>query len=303
MDNGEDQLDRLCARAENVVALSRDEFQKIPARELQTLIDKLVRMAHRLDLRVEQSRQTERECQTLTRRLTELFDLAPVGYFILNGQGVVTEANFTASHLLGAPRQELINQPFQSLVEPQYHLAFWAYLKEIAETGRVLSTEVEMMRRDNSVFHAQLQTVFISQGSSLTYRVSLADITERKRVEQSLRESEKRFRSVLDNMLEGSVILDFNWRYLYVNDAAVRLTGANREQRIGRTLMEVFPGIEQQDTFVHLKNCMENRTREQYETEFVFPGGRKAWFEVRCEPVPEGIFLLYLDITARKTGG
>lgn len=128
------------------------------------------------------------------------------------------------------------------------------------------------------------------------------DITEHKQAERALIESEKRFRTTLDNMLEACLIIDFSWRYVYANDAAARLGHRAKEERIGRTLMEVFPGIEKQDTFFHLKRCMENRTPEEYETEFTFPEGNKGWFEVRVEPVPEGIFILYLEITARKLG-
>lgn len=104
----------------------------------------------------------------------------------------------------------------------------------------------------------------------------------------------------LDGLLEACIILDFNWSYVYINDAAMKFTGRTKKERIGHTIMEVFPGIEKQDTFVHLKKCMESRTPEQYETEFTFPDGRKAWFEVRCEPINEGIFIFYLEITERK---
>jgi PAS domain S-box-containing protein/putative nucleotidyltransferase with HDIG domain len=106
--------------------------------------------------------------------------------------------------------------------------------------------------------------------------------------------------SILDNLLEGCQVIAFDWRYLYMNKAATEHARKDREELLGRTMMEVYPGIEATEMFAELRQCMEERRASQRENEFSYQDGSKAWFELRIEPVPEGLFVLSLDITARK---
>lgn len=105
---------------------------------------------------------------------------------------------------------------------------------------------------------------------------------------------------VLDNLMEGCQIIGFDWRYLYLNDAAMRHSQESRARLLGHTMMECYPGIETTGMFAVLRRCMEHRLTERLENEFVYSDGATALFELSIQPVPEGIFILSLDITERK---
>lgn len=105
---------------------------------------------------------------------------------------------------------------------------------------------------------------------------------------------------IVDSMLEGVQIHDYNWRYIYVNRALVSYSQYTREELIGYTLMEKYPGIEKSALFNVLDRCMRERVSEQFETEFIFPNGSKADFELSIQPVPEGLFILSINISERK---
>ncbi len=106
----------------------------------------------------------------------------------------------------------------------------------------------------------------------------------------------------MDQLLEGCQIIGPDWRYRYVNDAAARQGRRSKTEFIGRAMEEVYPGIERSPMFAVLRQCMADRTPRQMENEFTFPDGSIGWFDLRFEPVPEGIFILSLDITDRKAG-
>lgn len=107
--------------------------------------------------------------------------------------------------------------------------------------------------------------------------------------------------STLDNLLEGFQIISYDWRYIYVNDAVVKHSKyPDRESLIGYTMMEKYPGIEHTDMFKKLQDCMQHRVSTQLENEFKFPDGSVGWFELRIKPIPEGLFILSIDITQRK---
>lgn len=106
--------------------------------------------------------------------------------------------------------------------------------------------------------------------------------------------------SILDSLLEGFQVIDYNWKYLYVNQTVAVQGQSTTETLIGKTMMECYPGIENTTMFSQLKICMEERVTLQFENEFTYNNKTKNWFELRIEPIPEGIFVLSTNITNRK---
>ncbi|MBM4429829.1 MAG: PAS domain S-box protein [Chloroflexi bacterium] len=115
-----------------------------------------------------------------------------------------------------------------------------------------------------------------------------------------LTRSEERYRRTLDNLLEGCQILSADWRYLYVNDAGARHGKRPKEELLGRTMMEMYPGIEHTAMFVELQRCLAQRTSHRMENEFTFPDGSKGQFDLYIQPVPEGVAVFSWDISERE---
>ncbi|MFM2018023.1 MAG: two-component sensor histidine kinase [Bacteroidota bacterium] len=105
----------------------------------------------------------------------------------------------------------------------------------------------------------------------------------------------------LDDLMEGYQLIDFDWRYIYVNKTVVKHSRCNSAQElIGYTMMEKYPGIENTRLFEILKDCMTERVSTVMENEFTFPDGSTGVFDLRIEPVPQGLFILSVDVTERK---
>ena len=123
---------------------------------------------------------------------------------------------------------------------------------------------------------------------------------QRRPVEHALGEIIERRYSVLDGLLEGCQIIDADWRYVYVNDAAARHGRHTAKELLGHTMLEMYPGVENTHLFAVLQRCITERTRSRFENEFIYPDGTSGWFDLSIEPVPEGLFILSIDITERK---
>jgi PAS domain S-box-containing protein len=126
------------------------------------------------------------------------------------------------------------------------------------------------------------------------------DLSERRRAEEALGRSEERYRTTLGHMLEGCQILDFDWRYLYMNAAAAVQNRRPNAELLGKRMPDMWPGIEATPVFAMFATCMTERRALHQEAEFTFPDGVTGWFDVRVQPVPEGIFVLSIDISERK---
>jgi two-component system, sensor histidine kinase PdtaS len=112
--------------------------------------------------------------------------------------------------------------------------------------------------------------------------------------------SAPRLRRTLDSLLVGFQVIDFDWKYVYVNPAAARHGQSTPRALLGRTMAEAYPGIENTPMFELLRQCMEHRTRHVLENLFTYPDGRSRWFDIRIEPVPEGVCVYSFDIHDRK---
>ena len=125
-------------------------------------------------------------------------------------------------------------------------------------------------------------------------------ITARKQAELALRQSEQRFRTTLDAMLEGCQIIGSDDFYLYVNDSAARYGRKTREELVGRKLGDVYPGIEHTALYQEIRNCLTDRLPRQMQSPFTFANGDVRWFDFSMHPVPEGVFILSIDVTDRR---
>ena len=125
------------------------------------------------------------------------------------------------------------------------------------------------------------------------------DITERKRVEEALREAQAHTESILSSVADSHILLDRQWRYLYVNTAAARAIGRPPEQILGRTLWELYPDIVGTELERQYQRVMDERLPITFDFHYATQD-TDTWWENRFYPAPEGLALFATDITARK---
>jgi PAS domain S-box-containing protein len=175
-------------------------------------------------------------------------------------------------------------------------ITVFSIYKAVVQIGLVQPDKLLFRNLKQNEQQLARQTTTLSQ---LNTRLS-EEIAVRRKVEDALRQQEERYRSTLDNMLEGCQIIGYDWRYLYMNDSAARHGETTRERLVGRTMMEAYPGIENTAMFAQMSRCMAQRTSHRMENQFFYPNGSSRWFELSMQPAPEGLFVLSQDITVRK---
>jgi two-component system cell cycle sensor histidine kinase/response regulator CckA len=105
---------------------------------------------------------------------------------------------------------------------------------------------------------------------------------------------------LLDAVLEGFQVVDRDYRYVHVNEAAARHGRTTPAQLVGKTMMECYPGIETTEVFALIRSAIEDRAPHLLDNAFTFADGSVGHFELRIQPVPAGACVLSIDVTARK---
>lgn len=110
----------------------------------------------------------------------------------------------------------------------------------------------------------------------------------------------ERVRVSLDHLREGVQIIDRQWRYVYVNEAAALHGQRPAQQLIGRSMIECYPGIDQTEMYRALQRVMQRRLPERMRNAFTYPTGDCRWFDLLINPVPDGVCVLSLDVTEQR---
>ena len=220
-------------RARKKVTGSGDSLAGMSPLEMKKIIHELHVHQVELETQNEQLRQAQLEITEARTKYADLYDFAPVGYFTLDRKGHIIEANVTGASLFGMEKLSLTRQPFQRFIVPGHFSIFQSHLQKATETQSTQACELRLVKRDGSPIDALIDTIAVTDGKGKFdhYRASVTDITERKLAEEALRESEGRYRYLVQHAPTGIFAADFTARkYLSVNDIMCHYTGYTREE-------------------------------------------------------------------------
>ena len=252
--------------------------------------------------------RAKRRLEESERRFRGTFDNAAVGVAHVDQAGRWTYVNDALCRMLGYTRKELLARTFGDVSHPDD--------VEVSQErfGRLMRGEVAQHVLEKRYLHKSGRVVWVRLTASLApdvvgkpqYNIAIVeDVTERKRAEQALRESEARLRTLFSSIDEGyclcEMVLDTDgrptdYRFLEVNPLFEAMTGL--ADAAGRTAYELVPGLEPHwvETYARVALGGEPLRFEQ---------GSEAmgrWFDAFATPVePRGQFaLVFKDVTERK---
>ncbi len=206
-----------------------------PGSELQRLVHELEVHQIELEMQNEELQQARSELESFLDQYTNLYDFAPVGYFTLGRDGKILQANLTGATLLGVERSILAKRPFAFFVSFEYRSVFNAFLEIVFKSQVKETCEVAILKKGK---RKELLYVHIEAGAldcGQQCRIAVIDISERKRIEKTLRESERKYRALFETMTQGVMYREPNGKIISVNPAAERILGLSTDQIQGIT--------------------------------------------------------------------
>ena len=123
----DEDLNRAILRAMAEKRLEGKPFQEGTAEDSAKLIAELTIHQEELNIQNEELKRIQLELEAVKAKYFEIYDLAPIGYVILNSDLMIKEANLTASELLGRDREFLKNKGLSTFKTPEDHESFYLH--------------------------------------------------------------------------------------------------------------------------------------------------------------------------------
>lgn len=163
--------------------------QKLQVRNPSEVIHELEVHQIELEMQNEELRRTQVQLEESRSRYSDLYDFAPIGYFVFDSNGLILEVNLSGATLLGVERSYLVKKPFFSYISRDDRNLFYLHRKKSLEAKTKQTCEIRLVRKDGSQLYALLDTVAIenSKDNSIHLRTTVTDITERKDAEEELK--------------------------------------------------------------------------------------------------------------------
>jgi PAS domain S-box-containing protein len=157
-------------------------------------------------------------------------------YYEVDLAGSFTFVNDTLCRQFGYSREELMGMNYKVYTPAEISKKVFGAYNQVYRTGEPLTCfPMEQIRKDGTrlVLENSVLPIRNEKGEIIGFRGIGRDVTERKQLEETLRQSEERYRTILEEIHDDYFENDLNGNYIFVNDAFCRSVGYTRDELIG----------------------------------------------------------------------
>jgi PAS domain S-box-containing protein len=253
-------------------------------------------------------KQAEEKLKESEEKYRNLVENSKDTITIVDLQGNIIFANKVAEQLTGYSLEEGIGMNLRDFIAPEYLSQSLMRLQEAIEGEMVPYFETAVRRKDDTIVPIETSGhVIWKEGEPVGVQIIARDITERKKAEETLRESEEKLRLMYESVTEGIIITDLNGIIVDANEAAVRMNGCDsKKQLIGRSSFEFIAGRDHARAAENLKKTLEQGRSGIIEYTLLredgseFPGELSASLIRDKSGNPASFVAITRDITERK---
>lgn len=255
---------------------------------------------------ISRSKKIETELRESQERFQLLFNKAPLGYQSLDSNGCLLEINQKWLDTFGFTREEAEGHWFGDFLCPEYKEAFRKRFEVFKAQGAIHS-EFEIPAKDGQrkflAFEGKIG--YDENGNFVQTHCILQDITNQRKAESALRDSEERYKYLFENSGVGIGYYTTDGVVISYNKKALENIGGTLEDYVGRSLLEIYPGQKGKPYYNRIKLAITSETPQVYEDSLVLRGTAK-WFSSTVTRITDasgqviGVQIATLDITEKR---
>jgi len=234
---------KLQMRAEEFLNKNLSAIKKIPPRKVRNLFEDFQIYQTELETHNKELSIAKQELKTALDRYSNLYEFAPVGYFTINELGMIVDANLTGASFLEEERASLIGMPFSYFISEDAQETFELLRNDLIRNKANQSCELKLERRDKTALFCQLECCISTRSDSgfSQIRIAVTDISERKQLEETVKENEVKLKTIFENANDEILYMDLDGTIIEVNKKVEDIFGYTPKEVIGKKYYEVEP--------------------------------------------------------------
>ncbi len=241
-------------------------------------------------------------------KFSDFYDYAPTGYLTLDDRGTIRVLNLTAAELIGVQKRSVINTPFVHFLVTSDMRKFYKLLDNCKQTYDLLSEEFIIKNEEQGYLNIHLTAVPFHEykTNKIIFSIYLNDITERKKSERIIEESEKRFRLMADTSPVMVWMTDVNNRLEYINKTKLDFLGKKFNELTNEAWLETRHPEERNKFLKELSDAAKEKRSFSLEIRIKNKDGDYRWLIDTAAPrfLDDGTFIGFIgsgfDITEEK---
>ncbi len=247
----------------------------------------------------------EKELRESEEKYRSLVEGSPDGVFIVDFSGNFISANKAILNSMGFNGEELKHIKFMDLIPPRYHEMLKNRIQQMM-AGKILDkpVEYEIIKKNGEKLFVEIHSVPFSKGGKVIGFQGIArDITEKKKAEKLLLQSEVEFRSVWESSKDAMRLCNENGLILRVNNAFCKLFERSENELAGEIYQVVYK-YKDDASRLFKENVLAKRIIPKQVAEVELWNGKKKWLEISNSnfEINNSIMVLsiFRDISERK---
>lgn len=261
----------------------------LSAEEVKILLNELQVYQLELEMQNDELKASYATLEEERAKFVGLYDLAPVGYFILDYLGVVEEANQNGVDLLHLSKQTILRRRFQSFIASQSWEDFYNFLHRMQNSDGKQSAEIKLMLSQDQIIYTRMEGIVISSmiHTDIKYYITLIDITESRNAEQVLRETKERLEMTLKASATGTWTIGYGTNAAFLDPHSLAILGGS-SWKFNGTINGLMEFIHPEDQ-VQVKHSLMDAINELKEINLEFrvidPDGGLRYIAIKGQEV------------------
>jgi len=207
---------RLRIQAEDVLNVILDSGGPAAKKNLDTVFQELQVLQIELEMQNDELRLANEQLEIERMRFAGIYDLAPVGYFILNHQGYINEVNAVGLNMLETARNNMQRKRLIHFVAPEHTENFYSFFQQLPRTTEKKSEQFKFISATGREFYGQAEGRAINGGAQCY--IAVVDITENIQSGLRLSEISERLQLAMDTSLAGTWELHLPSMHFYLDE-------------------------------------------------------------------------------------
>jgi len=307
-NNNEEKSNRLRKKAEKILQQQGVQDPTLYKKDLESLVEELNIHQIELEQQNEELKRIHNELEVSRDRYSDLFNNAPVGYFIILRDYNIVNVNNKGQEMLESQNGDLIGLPFTKYIHPDSQDTFYFHLKEIIDKGNHQSCELQLRTTSGRSFYVNMESIPVKSADTEdkedydSIRATIVDITAQKEKEQISRQ----FSAIVNSSDDAIVSIDKSKKITSWNTGAENIYGYKAKDVLGYPPDFLVPESREGEIDDYLKDIFQGKGITHFETTRVTNKGKTINISLSISPLRDdqnniiGAATIGRDITKQK---